>query len=152
LETNSFEAESLKLLDETTKKKSSLLKSFRGYKINHNFDINRFRLIDQSEFKAMKKALYLHVKVCFRDDCVACVFYNAVKNMNYTNNDLPKYNFGHHDVSDIKIIKDKCKVKFNETLDYSNEDKKQIIEINWTKIQLSTYYCCSLKEMMILKI
>ena len=45
--------------------------------------------------------------------------------MNYTNNDLPKYNFGHHDVSDIKIIKEKCKVKFNETLDYSNEDKNR---------------------------
>ena len=102
METNSFRADSLKLLEETTEKKSSLLKSFRGYKIENKFDINRFRLIDQSEFKAMKKALYLHVKVCFRDDCVACVFYNAVKNMNYTNNDLPKYNFGHHDVSDIQ--------------------------------------------------
>ena len=104
METKDFEAKPLKLINETTEKKSSLLKSFRGYKIKHNFDINRFRLIDQSEFRAMKKALYLHEKVCSRNDCVTCVFYNAVKSIYYINNDLPKYNFGHHDVSDIQII------------------------------------------------
>ena len=100
----------------------------------------------------MKKALYLHEKVCSRNDCVTCVFYNAVKSIYYINNDLPKYNFGHHNVSDIKIIKDKCKVRFNETLDYNDDDKQQKVEINWIKIQLSTYYCCSLKEIMILNI
>ena len=108
--------------------------------------------MDQSEFKANKKALDLHVKVCFQIGCEACVFYNAIKNMIYTTNDLPKYNFGHHDISDIKINKEKCKVQFNQTLDFSNGDEKQLIEINWTKIQLSTYFCCSLREMKNMKI
>jgi hypothetical protein len=152
LETNTFKDDELKQLKEITGNKSSLLKSFRGYREENNFDINKFRLTDQSEFKAIKKALDLHVKVCFQIGCEACVFYNAIKNMVYTTNDLPKYNFGHHDITDIKINKEKCKVQFNQTLDFSNGDEKQLIEINWTKIQLSTYFCCSLREMKIMKI
>ena len=152
LETNTFKDDELKQLKEIKENKSSLLKSFRGYREENNFDINKFRLMDQSEFKANKKALDLHVKVCFQIGCEACVFYNAIKNMVYTTNDLPKYNFGHHDITDIKINKEKCKVQFNQTLDFSNGDEKQLIEINWTKIQLSTYFCCRLREMKNMKI
>ena len=49
-----------------------------------------------------------------------------------------------------KILKDSCRVTFNINLDYSNENKQEKVEINWTKLQLATYFCCSLKEIMIL--
>ena len=134
----------------TTKKKPSLLKSLGGYKTKHNYDINKFRLNDRSEFRAHKKALYLHGSVCSKDNCDTCIFHNAVKCTYYVDNDLPRYNFGHHDLRDTKILKDSCRVTFNNNLDYSNENKQEKVEINWTKLQLATYFCCSLKEMMIL--
>ena len=147
LETETFIDDDLKQLNS-----NSLLKSYKGYKGKNNFDLNKFRLTDKSEFQAIKRALNLHVRVCFQIDCETCIFYKIIKNIGYTANDLPKYNFSHHDISDTKIYKERCKVQFNQTLNFSDGDDKQLIKINWTKIQLSTYFCCSLREMNNIKI
>ena len=146
LETETFKDDGLKL------NAKSLLISYKGYNGINNFDLNRLRLTDKSEFQAIKRASNLHIRVCIQEGCETCIFYKKIKNIGYTANDLPKYNISNHNISDTKIKKEKCKVQFNQTLNFSDGDDKQLIKINWTQIQLSTYFCCSLREMKNVKI
>ena len=134
-----------------TTKSSSILKSLRTYKPEYNFDIEKFRLNDRPEFKAHKKALFLHGSNCFEKDSPICIFHNSIKITYFVDNDIARYNFGHHNLSDIKISNDSCRVTFADTVDCKHENSRDKIEVNWTRLQLSTYYYCSLREMSVLK-
>jgi hypothetical protein len=120
----------------------SILKKVNKFEQKQNLEI--LRMADKNQFYANKKAFIIHTSNCVTEGCQECIFFKQVKGFIFQQNSLLNYEIGNINFSDTKLQKTVKKLRFINGP--NKEIKKRKLIVNWTSIQLSSWFCTSLIE------